>query len=410
MGEVSLHLWLYRKFIFQKKILTEPTTLFSILGITLGVAFLIVSMAGFSGFTESLKSSIIDVSGDISVFKRGARISDAKDIEDQIRKASPEVREALGFVNKEVLIANKGKLSAVVLQGVDWKVAKTLAELKKRVVKEVSAEEEGFGEPVFMGKVVAQKLKLDVGQSFKAILPKVSKSSATQVSPRVQSFYVHSILDFGKYEFNERMVISEISIVQKLAEMGNKINGFRLKLSRSDIAAQEAEKIQEALGWDYSIRDWSMTNRSLFKAIRYEKTVLFFVMLIMVVAAFFNVSTTLFLGVLRRYSQISVMRALGLKRRDIILLFCLHGLALGVIGLSGGIALGLFFCYGFEFLQKVYPIMPEEVYKMSNFTTHLQVSDIMWVIVATLVICFLSTLAPAMRGAKLSPVEGLKYE
>ena len=402
--------WLYRKFIFQKKVLLEPTTLFSLFGISLGVAFLVVSMAGFSGFTESLKSSIIDVTGDISIFKRGGYISDPEKVILEIKDASPKVREVLGFVQREILVANKGKLNAVILQGVDWTEAQNLKEIEKRRIDTIRKGQEGLGEPAYLGKVVAQKLKLNVGDDFKAILPKVSKSTATRVAPKVQSFYVHSILDFGKYDYNERVVIANITVVQSLADMGKKINGFRLRLDDSDESAAEAEKIQERLGWDYSVRDWSMTNRSLFRAIQYEKMVLFFVMLIMVIAAFFNVSTTLFLGVLRRYSQISVMRALGLKRKYIVYLFCLHGLALGVIGLILGLSLGLLFCYGFEVLQEVYPIMPEDVYRMSNFATHLEYTDIVGVVVATLFICFISTLAPAFRGAKLSPVEGLKYE
>ncbi len=402
--------WLYKKFIFQKRIFTEPTTLFSIFGISLGVAFLVVSMAGFSGFTESLKSSIIDVSGDVSVFKRGGRITDPEAVEKDIRSVSSQVRESLGFVQIEILVANKGKLNAVVLQGVDWNKVQTMKELQRRTLSTLSKGETGMGEAAYLGKVIAQKLKLEVGDSFKAIYTKVSKSSSTRVDRKVQNFYVHSILDFGKYDFNERVMISNIKTVQSLAEMGDKINGFRLRLKDSGTSAEEAEKIQKHLGWDYSVRDWSMTNRSLFRAIQYEKMVLFFVMLIMVIAAFFNVSTTLFLGVLRRYSQISVMRALGLKSRYIIYLFCLHGLALGVVGLTIGLTLGLAFCFGFEYAQKVYPIMPEEVYRMSNFSTHLEVRDIIWVIIATLFICFLSTLAPAFRGAKLSPVEGLKYE
>lgn len=402
--------WLYRKFIFQKKIFSEPTTLFALFGISLGVAFLVVSMAGFSGFTESLKSSIIDVSGEVSVFKRGGRIADPEQVEKDIREASQDITDALGFVQVEVLVANSGKLNAVILQGVDWGRATSMEELKRRTIETLPRGQEPVGEPAFLGKVVAQKLNLKVGESFKAIYTKVSTSSTNSVDRKVQNFYVQSILDFGKYDFNERVMISKIEVVQELAEMGDKINGFRLKLKDSDTSADEAEKIQKVLGWDYSVRDWSMTNRSLFRAIQYEKMVLFFVMLIMVIAAFFNVSTTLFLGVLRRYSQISVMRALGLKRRHIVYLFCLHGLALGVVGLTIGLALGLFFCWGFETLQKVYPIMPEEVYRMSNFSTYLEVQDIVWVIVATLFICFLSTLAPAFRGAKLSPVEGLKYE
>jgi lipoprotein-releasing system permease protein len=381
------------------------------MGISLGVAFLIVSMAGFSGFTESLKSSIIDISGDVNVFKRGGRrISDSEAIEKQIRDVSPSVIQALGFVNLEVLVANKGQLNAVVLQGINWDRAQNLEELKRRTMRSLEDDSQAVGEPALLGKAVAQKLRLELGDSFKAILPKVTKASATRVAPRVQTFYVKSILDFGKYEFNERIVIAHQPIVQNLAEMGDQINGFRLRLKDSDRADREAERIQEALGWDYSVRDWSMSNRSLFKAIKYEKRVLFFVMLVMVIAAFFNVSTTLFLGVLKRYSQISVMRALGLKRRDVIVLFCLHGLALGFVGLSLGLVLGLFFCWTFENIQKIYPIMPEEVYGLSNFSTHLEWMDLFWVVVATLVICFLSTLAPAFRGAKLSPVEGLKYE
>ena len=355
-----MRFWLYRKLIFQKKVLLEPTTLFSLLGITLGVAFLVVSMAGFSGFTKSLKSSIIDISGDINVFKHGKRIDNPQKVIEEIKKTSPQTREFLGFVSIEVLVANKGNLSAVLMQGMDWEKLKTLKGLINRIVDKIKTPSQGFGHPAFLGKVVAQKLKLKVGENFKIILPKVSRSSSTQISPKVENFYVHTILDFGKFEFNERIILGEMKQVQKMAGMGDKINGFRIKVQDSDKAPREREKIQEALGWDYSVRDWSMTNRSLFKAIRYEKTVLFFIMLIMVVAAFFNVSTTLFLGVLRRYSQIGVMRALGLKSKDIIFLFCFHGLALGIMGLIFGLGLGLLFCYGFDNLQKIYPIMPEE--------------------------------------------------
>lgn len=405
-----MHFWLYRKVLFQKKVFSDPATFFSILGISLGVSFLVVSMAGFSGFMVSLKSSIIDVTGDVSVSKRGARITDPNDVIQKIQDSSHEIKDVMSYTRKEGMVASKGKLRIVLLQGIDWNNVANMAEFKKRQVSVVDDSDDKIGTPALLGKVVAQNLELGVGDAFKMIVPKVSKAQATEVDSGVDNYYVHGILDFGKFEFNERVVIADLKKVQELSEMQGQVNGFRVRLFDSDRAPQVADKIQETLGWDYSVRDWSMTNRSLFKAIAYEKRVLFFVMLIMLVAAFFNVSTTLFLSVLRRYSQISVMRALGLKRRDIIGLFCMHGLALGVIGLFFGLITGLLFCYGFDTLQLVYPIMPEEVYKMSSFATHLTLTDIIWVIVATLLICFISTLAPAFRGSRLSPVEGLKYE
>ncbi|MEM7646045.1 MAG: ABC transporter permease, partial [Pseudomonadota bacterium] len=251
--------WLYRKFIFQKKIFLEPTTLFSLMGISLGVAFLVVSMAGFSGFTKSLKSSIIDVSGDVNIFKRGSRIAEPEQVASEIRDAVPDLVDLLGFVQVEVLVAANGKLGAVILQGLPWDKAQDLPELKGRQVQTIKPGEEGMGEPAFLGKVVAQTLKVKTGDSFKVILPRVSKSSATRVSPEVQTFYVHSILDFGKYDFNERWMIADQKPIQKLAKMGEKINGFRIKLKDSDKAAGVAGRLQEVLGWDYSVRDWSMT-------------------------------------------------------------------------------------------------------------------------------------------------------
>ena len=406
----KLKAWLFSKFIFQRKMFFEPTTVFSLLGISLGVAFLVVSMAGFTGFANSLKDSIIHVSGDVTIFKRGSRIRSPEKVEAQIREAFPQVSQVLPFVQQEVLVAREGKLKAVILQGVEWERVQNLEGLKRRRLKSVGRGKKGVGAWAYVGKGVAQGLGLDVGDSFKVILPKVSKGSTRRVTPKVQPFFVHSILEFGRYEFNDRMMIGSLKKVQKLGAMGDGINGFRLKLTDSDLSSQAVEQIQEALGWDYSVRDWSMTSPSLFKAIEYEKMVLFFVMLIMVVAAFFNVSTTLFLGVLKRYAQISVMRALGLKRREVMGLFCLQGLVLGLCGLVLGLGLGQVFCFIFERVQKIYPIMPEEVYRLSHFSTHLEGRDVLWVTGATLLICFLSSLAPAFHGSKLSPVEGLKYE
>ena len=155
-----MRLWLFRKFIFQRKIFLEPTTLFSLFGISLGVAFLIVSMAGFSGFTKTLKSSIIDVSGDIVVFKRGGRISDYKEKAQEILKASSEVKELLPYVQIEALVAHKGQLTAVFIQGVDWAQSEKVLKLKNRRVEVIPEGMNTVGQAAYLGKVVAKNLKL----------------------------------------------------------------------------------------------------------------------------------------------------------------------------------------------------------------------------------------------------------
>ena len=394
----------------QKKILFETSTLFSIFGISLGVAFLIVSMAGFNGFHSALKSSIIDISGDIVIYKRGGRIADPEPLKKDILGVSSEIKNVLPFVQLESIIAHEGNLTSIFLQGVDWESLKSVIKIEDRIIREIQGEPQSPGQAAYLGKAIAKKFSLKVGDNFRVIMPKISKTSSTNITSQVEKFYVHGIIDFGKFEFNERFVITDIHVVQKLAGIKKKINGFRLRLGDSDKATAVAEEIQNKLGWEYLILDWPKVNKQMFSAIKYEKAVLFFVMLIMVVAAFFNVSTTLFLNVLRRYAQVSILKTLGVRKRSVVFLYCMNGLFLASLGLIGGLFMGYVFCELFELTLANYAIMPEDVYKLSFKTTVIERDDLVGVVIATVVICILSTIAPALRGASLSPVEGLKYE
>ena len=164
------------------------------------------------------------------------------------------------------------------------------------------------------------------------------------------------------------------------------------------------------IGWTYAVRDWKLMNKNFLTAIEYEKYVMFFVILIIIIAACFNVANTLFVAVLKRYRDISLLKTLGASPLDIVYLFCLHGLILGVIGLGLGFSLGIAMCWAFEFLQTVYPLLPSDIYKLSFIATEIRTNDVLLISGATLLICFFSTLVPAWRGASLAPVEGLKYE
>jgi lipoprotein-releasing system permease protein len=188
------------------------------------------------------------------------------------------------------------------------------------------------------------------------------------------------------------------------------ISGIRLKLKNSDRAEKWAQVVQEKLGWSYSVMDWRQTNKNYFSAIDYEKRVIFFVVLIIVIASGFNVITSLFVTILKRYRDISLFKTLGARPRDIGFLFCLHGLLLGAIGTLLGLSIGWILCYLFEMGQKVFPLLPADIYRLSFVATEFRAQDIVWICSATMTICFLSTLIPALRGARLSPVEGLKYE
>ena len=153
-----------------------------------------------------------------------------------------------------------------------------------------------------------------------------------------------------------------------------------------------------------------MVNQNLFRAVKLEKVVIFFVILIMVIAASFNISSTLYVNVLRRYNDISILKALGMKSAELVSVFTLQGLAIGVLGSLFGFLLGLGLCFAFAWVQVHWALLPEDVYKISSFGFDLRFLDMLAVLSISLLVCFLSTLAPALRGARLNPVEGLRYE
>lgn len=404
------HFWILARYIKAWRQFFDVTILLTIAGITLGVSVLMVAMSSFSGFETTLKRAIIEAVGDVAIYKRNGKIDKIEALEKQLKPHMSNVQEKLYFLGQESLVASKGKISAVFLQGVEKEKTASVLNLKNRIVQgQNSWELRDDVPPAYLGKDLVKKMDLKIGDTFKVVLPRTSKSSASDLNPILKTFYVVGVLDLGKYDFNSRFVFVDLPIVQDLLAT-DMISGIRLKLKDSDRAEKWAQAVQEKLGWSYSVMDWRQTNKNYFSAIDYEKRVIFFVVLIIVVAAGFNVITSLFVTILKRYRDISLLKTLGARPFDIGFLFCLHGLLLGALGTGLGLLIGWILCYGFEWAQKIYPLMPADIYRLSFVATELRTQDIVWICSATMMICFLSTLIPALRGARLSPVEGLKYE
>lgn len=408
------HFWILSKYAKSWRHFFDVTILLTVTGIALGVAVLVMAMSGFSGFETTLKNAIIEVVGDVAIYKRGGKIDKPEKLLAQLKPQMKDVKEWLYFLTQESLISKNGKISAVLMQGVQKEKTGNVLNLKNRIVQGEPSWE--FREidgrsvpPAFLGKDLMKKMNLKVGDTFKIVLPRASKSSVSDLTPVIQTFYAAASLDLGKFDFNSRFIFVDLPVLQNFLST-EAISGLRFKLSSSDLAERWAAGAQEEIGWGYAAVDWRQTNRNYLSAIEYEKMVMFFVVLIIVVAACFNVATTLFVLVLKRFRDISLLKTLGATPFDIALIFCLHGLFLGALGTVIGLAVGITLCWGFELAQMVYPIMPSEVYRLSFIATEVRTSDILMIAGATMGICFLATLVPSLRGSTLSPIEGLKYE
>lgn len=383
----------------------------ALLGLVLGVAALVASMAVMSGFENTLKTAMAEVSGHAQVVKRSRFPDDWKELEERIRKAEPTLVSTSRFVFIEAVLANKGQISGVLIQGVDTQRVNEVLNFKRRIVSGTDDLNVASDVPLaLVGKNLAKKMNLNVGDTFRVVVPVADSVDPSKFQRRVGAFKVQGILDLGKHDWNERFILSDLKATQDLADIGDRYSGLLLKFQDVDHAREAAFNLSGVLGAPYWVRDWRDANENLFEAINVERPGIFFVVLVITIVAAFNVSATLFVNVVRRFKDIAILKTVGLSQKDIMKIFVCQGLFMGLVGLVLGFALGIGIAYLFEFMQGRLSLISGEVYRLENIELQIRFVDGVAICIATLVICLIATIAPARRGAKLEPVEGLRSE
>ncbi len=408
----SFHLWLVYRFLSGGRRRLSVPTIISLVGMALGVASLTVAMGVVSGFEDTLKTAIVDVFGDVMLVKKGDKPQVVEGITALVKKSTPEVRTYTPFAHLEGIMAGGGKVSGIVIEGVEPKTVEKVLNLRKRIIHGdfKFGRAEGDLPYAMVGKQLAKKYNLKIGDPFKGVLPSPSRSDSTEFQPRVMTFVLSGILDLGKAEYDDRMVVTDLAAAQKFAGAGDSFTGIRIKLDDSDKANAVARKLSLDLGASYYVSDWTEINKNLMRAAAIERIVIFIVISIIVLVASFNIASNLFVSVLKRYADISSLRAMGFASRDVKSIFMFQGLLFGVIGTAVGFILGLLLCVVFVVAQKYFVILPQETYKLDHIGISLRAIDMLAIFGVSVFICLISSFVPARKGASLDPVQGLRYE
>ncbi len=417
MNELKLRLWLAARFLSHGPSavgarLGLPAAL-SIVGLAIGVASLTVAMAVVSGFEATLKGALIDVFGHLLVVKMGDEAISLEKSIVKLKEILPDYVAATPFITLEAIVVGQQKLNGVIIQGIDAASVESVLNLKSRVVRgnfEVGRKDNSAVAKALIGKALAKRFQLDIGKQFKAVLPRPSARDTAAFVSTVATFEVAGIVDFGKADYDERTVLTSLAEARALGNLRAPFTGLRVKLKDADRAPQAAIDLTRALGSGWWITDWSEGNRNLFRAIKYERIPIFLVILIMVIAASFNVASNIFIGVLRRTSDIAILRALGFSKRDVAQLFRAQGMVFGVLGVLSGLLLGGIMAGIFVWLEKSFQLLPPEVYKLNNIGVDFKIFDVSLVVIVAILICLAASLSPAARAANLDPVEGLRHE
>jgi lipoprotein-releasing system permease protein len=397
-------------------------SLVSLLGVTIGVATLIIVLAVMTGFEQDLRDKILGFNPHVVVVSYGGTLNDDPATVDKVR-AVPGVVAAAPFVYGQAMLTVGRSAAGVVVRGVDPASAGAVVDVERHLQsgslaslaephKVTLPPEEGGGtvelSGVLLGGELARQLGVTTGDVVSLVSPLGTPGPGGMV-PRVKRFVLAGIFDSGMYDYDTTLAYLPLRDAQRFFDLKSGITGIEVRVEDVYGAREVARAIETALGgFPYRARDWMEINRNLFSALKLEKVVYGIVLCLIVVVAAFNILATLTMVVKEKRRDIAILKTMGGSSASIGRIFVLNGAVIGVAGTLLGNALGVAGCWILTHYQFVE--LPKDVFLVTTLPVRMEPLNFVIVAVVSIAICVVAAVSPARRAASLVPVEVIRYE
>jgi len=392
---------------------------FSLAGIGLGVATLIIVMAVMNGFRAELLERILGLNAHLGVASAThSSLGNFDAIAARLRGVERVVR-VTPIVEGQAMATVKGQAGGVLVRGIRSKDLQKHSLLVKSIVEgdlsKFGVGRDGLSD-VLVGSRFAQKFGVTIGSRITLIAPH-SRTTAFGSVPRIKSFRVRGRFEIGMYEYDSSFLFVPLKAAQTFFRVGaGRVSTLEVMLTSPDDVRRVRLLFGEAAGEPLRMVDWQRANASFFNAIQVERNVMFFILTLIIVVAAFNVISVLIMMVKDKGRDIAILRTMGATRGMIMRIFLLAGMAVGIIGTIAGFALGLAFSLNIDtvkgWLESLTgsELFAAEIYFLSTLPAKVDPMEVVSVVGMALGLCFVATLYPAWRAARLDPVEALRYE
>ncbi len=388
-------------------------SLASILGIALGVAALITTLAVMSGFQREIRDRMLQMAAHATVSADDGDVMQDWPLAVRSAMADKRVAGAAPYVETWGLLTGARREPAIlrgVLPAEEGKVSVLAGKMVQGKLDQLAPD--SFN--IVLGKELAIWLGAGVGDKVTVMTD--MRATPMGAIPQLKRFTVSGIFEAGYQEYDRNLAVINLHDAQKLARIGDGVTGVRLKLHDMNLAWDVARDLAIRLHGGYRVSDWSSENANMFRALKLEKTMMAILLSLIIAMGAFNLVSSQVMLVTDKQADIAILRTLGLAPKGVMQIFMVQGTLIGVIGtligVVGGILLTLNLEHILRAIENVFGVqlMPEDVYYITGLPTELQASDVIAIAIVALAMSFLATIYPAWRASRTAPAEALRYE
>ena len=387
---------------------------FSLLGIMLGVATLIVVMSVMNGFRTELVDRILGINGHLIIYSKNERtIPNYTKIINKILD-TPNVVAVTAHLEGQALAKNKNSISGVIIRGSKWSdlAAKKLLwkSLNQSTISNFKDKQN-----IIMGYRLGQKLNLKVGDFVSLISPN-GMETALGVLPVNQNFKIGGFFDMGMYEYDNNFIFIPWKKAELFLSTNNIAHGIEVFLKDQKLTSSVNLQLQSKLNKNLIVIDWKKRNSSFMNALAVEKNVMFVILTLIILVAAFNIISSMIMLVQTKKADIALMRTMGASQYLIIKVFMLTGSIIGFLGTFVGVLLGVFVSMNIEKIRQLITsifgqeLFSAEIYFLSKLPSNININEVLIVICISIFLTLLASIFPAWKASKISPAEALRYE
>ena len=383
-------------------------SIFSFVGISLGVAVLIIVMSVMNGFRSELVEKIIGFNAHVVVEPYNKPINIEKLKNEDLKNLSSKIL----FSNSgEGVLINKDYTKGLLLRGYLKNQFKNLEIVKN---SNFIGDKKLYSKYISIGKELSFNLNLNVGDKILIMSPSGVETIVGNL-PKQQTYIVGSIFDSGLADFDQNVAFLNIKDLENLFELDESKRSLEIYLKDPKKIEFAKKKIQSIFNNEY-IYAWSDLNKPLFSALKVERNVMFIILSLIIIVAAFNIISGLTILVKNKTKEIAILKSIGVQNKSITKIFFMVGFLIGTIATFFGIALGIIFSIYIEnirqFISNIFNIslFPEEIYFLSKIPSEINVQSIFLIAFCSIIITSIVSIYPAFKASGLDPVKALKYE